>query len=185
MSPARKKPVAPTDVASSSDPGAAIDAAAASDAIPAGDATAAGDAVAATDATDATGATAAAATETCPWCSAKVSADAATCPSCGASLRDAVDRDILGVTQIDPAAVSRASRAKPGRLATWLGAESTEDESSLGGTVEAPSKEVREEMLRLELAAIDAEIEAKKQAAEAQKLVPEDLDLDAPEAKPS
>ena len=123
--------------------------------------------------------------ETCPWCSAKVSADVVTCPSCGASLRDAVDRDILGVTQIDPAAVSRASRAKPGRLATWLGAESTEDESSLGGTVEAPSKEVREEMLRLELAAIDAEIEAKKQAAEAQKLVPDDLDLDAPEAKPS
>ena len=125
---------------------------------------------------------AAAATETCPWCSAKVSARAAKCPSCGASLRDAVDEEILGVTQIDPAAVSRASRVKPGRLATWLGAEDTAPTSDLGGHVEPPSKEVREEMLRLELAAIDAEIEAKKQAAEAAKILP---DENAPEAEPS
>jgi hypothetical protein len=191
MSAARKKPAAPTDAASSNDPNVAGEATAASDAMAAGTTTAAGDGMAAgdatvaSDATPTTGATQGTSSETCPWCSARVSADAAKCPSCGASLRDAVDRDILGVTQIDPAAVSRASRVKPGRLATWLGAESTEDESSLGGTVEAPSKEVREEMLRLELAAIDAEIEAKKQAAEAQKLVPEGLDLDAPEAKPS
>lgn len=125
---------------------------------------------------------AAAATETCPWCSAKVAASAKTCPSCGASLRDAVDEEILGVTQIDPAAVSRASRIKPGRLATWLGAEDTAPPSDLGGHVEPPSKEVREEMLRLELAAIDAEIEAKKQAAEAARILPEE---DAPEAQPS
>jgi hypothetical protein len=123
-----------------------------------------------------------AATETCPWCSAKVSASAAKCPSCGASLRDAVEEEILGVTQIDPGAVSRASRIKPGRLATWLGAEDTALSSDLGGHVEPPSKEVREEMLRLELAAIDAEIEAKKQAAEAAKILP---DENAPEAKPS
>jgi hypothetical protein len=121
-------------------------------------------------------------TETCPWCSAKVSAKVTKCPSCGASLRDAVDEDILGVTQIDPGAVSRASRIKPGRLATWLGAEDTAPSSNLGGHVEPPSKEVREEMLRLELAAIDAEIEAKKQAAEAAKVLP---DEDASEPEPS
>lgn len=125
---------------------------------------------------------AAAATETCPWCSAKVSASASKCPSCGASLRDAADEEILGVTQIDPAAVSRASRIKPGRLATWLGAEDTAPTSDLGGHVEPPSKEVREEMLRLELAAIDAEIEAKKQAAEAARILP---DENASEAEPS
>ena len=125
---------------------------------------------------------AAAATETCPWCSAKVTARVAKCPSCGASLRDAVDGEILGVTQIDPTAVSRAARIKPGRLATWLGADNTADSDELGGHVQPASKEVREEMLRLELAAIDAEIEAKKQAAEAQKLLPAD---DASEAKPS
>lgn len=133
-------------------------------------------------ATDATGATAATATETCPWCSAKVSTSAKTCPSCGASLRDAVDADILGVTQIDPGAVSRASRIKPGRLATLLGAESTVESTDLGGHVEPASKEVREEMLRLELAAIDAEIEARKSAAEAEKIL---QDEDSAEAKPS
>ena len=124
-------------------------------------------------------------TETCPWCSAKVSGNPVTCPSCGASLREAANGEILGVTQIDPGAVSRASRIKPGRLATWLGAESTDDATDLGGNVEPPSKEVREEMLRLELAAIDAEIEAKKQAAEAQKLVPDELSAEDPGAKPS
>jgi hypothetical protein len=122
------------------------------------------------------------ATETCPWCSAKVSATDAKCPSCGASLRDAVEEDILGVTQIDPAAVSRASRIKPGRLATLLGAEDTVVPNDLGGHVEPASKEVREEMLRLELAAIDAEIEARQQAAEAEKVL---LDDESAEAKPS
>jgi zinc ribbon protein len=133
-------------------------------------------------ATDAPVAVDATATETCPWCSAKVSTSAKTCPSCGASLRDAVDQDILGVTQIDPAAVSRASRIKPGRLATLLGAESSAESTDLGGHVEPASKEVREEMLRLELAAIDAEIEARKSAAEAEKIL---QDEGSSEAKPS
>jgi hypothetical protein len=167
MSPARKKPAASAEAA----PTAAADAGAAAQATPA------------TETSPATGTSPA--TETCPWCSATVSATAATCPSCGASLREAAEGEILGVTQIDPGAVSRASRIKPGRLATWLGADSTDDTANLGGNVEPPSKEVREEMLRLELAAIDAEIEAKKQAAEAQKLVPDDLTDDVPETKPS
>jgi hypothetical protein len=177
MSPARKKPAASTEPASTA-------------AAEAGQATEATEATRATEETTSTQAgpatDAGAPTETCPWCSAKVSATAATCPSCGASLREAADGEILGVTQIDPAAVSRAARIKPGRLATWLGADSADDTPVLGGNVEPPSKEVREEMLRLELAAIDAEIEAKRQAAEAQKLVPDDLvDGDAPDTKPS
>jgi hypothetical protein len=117
---------------------------------------------------------------TCPWCSASVPAGAATCPSCGASLRDAADGDILGVTQVDPAAVSRASRIKPGRLASWLGAERPDEPVDLGGRVEPPSKEVREEMIRLELAAIDAELEAKAtQAAANRELPPDDGAIDA------
>lgn len=119
-------------------------------------------------------------TTPCPWCSAAVPESAATCPSCGASLRDAVDGEILGVTQIDHAAVSRLARIKPGRLSTWLGAESTAESPDLGGKVEPPSKEVLEEMLRLELAAIDAEIEAKANRAAAERELPPD----ASEAKP-
>lgn len=118
-------------------------------------------------------------TTTCPWCSAAVAVEAATCPSCGASLRDAVEGDVLGVTQIDPAAVARATRIKPRRITAWLTGDATVDEET-GGKVEPPSEEVRREMLRLRLAAIDAELEAKASQAAAQR----DLALDdAPEPK--
>lgn len=110
---------------------------------------------------------------TCPWCSAAVPVEAATCPSCGASLHDAVEGDVLGVTQIDPAAVSRAKRIKPRRITSWLTGDSPSEEET-GGKVEPPSEEVRREMLRLRLAAIDAEIEAKESQAAAQR----DLALD-------
>lgn len=105
---------------------------------------------------------------TCSWCSATVPAEAATCPSCGAALRDALDGEVAGVTQVDLAATSRLARmtSKPGRLATWLGAEKTTENPDLAGRIEPPSEEVRKEMLRLELAAIDAEIEAERVAAE-------------------
>ena len=108
-------------------------------------------------------------TTTCPWCSATVPLTAATCPSCGASLRDAADGDILGVTQVDPGAISRASRIKPGRIASLLGAEAVDAGPELGGRVEPPSRQVREEMLRLELAALDAELEAKAAQAAAER----------------
>lgn len=112
-------------------------------------------------------------TSTCPWCSATVPAEVAKCPSCGASLRDVVSEDVAGVTQVDVAATSRLSRLKPpGRVAMWLGAERTTENPELTGRIEPPSEEVRQEMLRLELAAIDAEIEAKKAVAEAQRMLP-------------
>jgi hypothetical protein len=120
------------------------------------------------------------ATSPCPWCSASVPAEAAKCPSCGASLRDAANGEILGVTQIDHAATSKLARMKPGRLAGWLGAEPTTENPELTGRIEPPSDEVRREMLKLELAAIDAEIEAKKAAAAMAELPPDP----APEAKP-
>ena len=117
------------------------------------------------------------ATATCSWCSATIPSEAARCPSCGAVLRDTVDGEVLGVTQVDHAATTRLARlAKPGRLAVWLGAERTTENPELSGRIEPPSDEVRKEMLRLELAAIDAEIEAKRLAAEEnEKLPPEDL----------
>jgi hypothetical protein len=88
------------------------------------------------------------------------------------------------VTQVDLAAASRLARLarqKPSRLAGWLGAEQTADSAELGGRIEPPSEEVRREMLKLELAAIDAEIEARTAHAEAQKALPPE---DATEADP-
>jgi hypothetical protein len=109
-------------------------------------------------------------TSTCPWCSAAVQAEADRCPSCGAALGDGVDDEVPGVTQVDPNATSRLARQKPpGRVAMWLGAEPTTEDASLSGRIEPPSEEVRKEMLRLELAAIDAEIEVKATLAEAQR----------------
>ena len=116
-------------------------------------------------------------TTTCPWCSAAVPIAAVTCPSCGAQLREAAEGDVLGVTQIDPSAVSRVKRVKPRRLTSWLTGESPVEEE-IGGKIEPPSDDVKREMLRLELAAIDAALEAKalqaKAAAAEKELPPED-----------
>ncbi|HEY8239229.1 MAG TPA: hypothetical protein VIF63_07315 [Candidatus Limnocylindrales bacterium] len=121
-------------------------------------------------------------TATCPWCSATVPVAAVTCPSCGASLRDAADGEVLGVTQVDPSAASRAKRIKTGNFASFIGASDGPDGPTVG-KVEPPTDEVRQEMLRLELAAIDAEIEAKRKSAEAEAAV-EAAEL-APEAAKS
>jgi hypothetical protein len=107
-----------------------------------------------------------------------VPAEASRCPSCGAALRDGVDDEVPGVTQVDLKATSRLARLKPGRVAMWLGAERTTDDPSLSGRIEPPSEEVRKEMLRLELAALDAEIEVKTTLAEAQRSLP--LEADGP-----
>lgn len=129
-------------------------------------------------------------TETCPWCSATVPVASSTCPNCGAALRDAADGDIAGVTQIDPSAALRTKRIKPRGIAAWLVGERESEEASIG-KVEPPSEEVRREMLRLELAAIDAELDAKAAAAEANRELGIDAeapatleDSGAPAAKP-
>lgn len=116
-------------------------------------------------------------TTTCPWCSATVPVEAVKCPSCGASLRDAAEGEILGVTQVDPAAVIRSRRIKSRNIGAFIGVgildsgDASDDDES-GGKVEPPSEEVRREMLRLELAAIDAELEAKTKEVEAQRALP-------------
>jgi hypothetical protein len=121
-------------------------------------------------------------TTTCPWCSATVPIEAATCPACGAQLREAAEGDLPGVTQIDPSAVSRAKRIKPRRITSWLTGDGAAEEEEAGGKIEPLSDEVKREMLRLELAAIDAELEAKATQAAANRDLPPD---DAAEATPS
>lgn len=119
-------------------------------------------------------------TATCPWCSATVPVEATTCPSCGATLRDAADGDILGVTQVDPAAVAKQKRIRsPRNIAAFLGVGDGPPEEEQIGKVEPISDEVRQEMLRLRLAALDAEIEAKSKEAAAQQALPPDDDQKA------
>jgi len=130
-------------------------------------------------------------TSTCPGCPAAVPVGAGTGPSWGAALRDAVSGDIAGVTQIAPGAVLRTKRIKPRGLAAWLVGEREAEEAGIG-KVEPPSDDVRREMLRLELAAIDAELEAKRVAAEANRdlgladpTLPADATVDSGEADAS
>jgi len=46
----------------------------------------------------------------CPWCSTRVTPETATCPTCGAILLSAEDRDLPGVTAVDPTAMAGAFR---------------------------------------------------------------------------
>jgi hypothetical protein len=97
----------------------------------------------------------------CPWCSAEVTGDPARCPSCGAALREETGADIPGVTQLDPAATTARPTPRSRGLLGWLsgeyeGAEGAGERAS----VEPPSQAVRAEMARLEMDAIQAQLDA-------------------------
>ena len=120
----------------------------------------------------------------CPWCSAKVAGDPARCPSCGAALREETSADIPGVTQLDPAATATRPAARSRGLLGWLsgeyeGAEAAGERSS----VEPPSQAVRAEMARLEMEAIQAQLDAAaaEAALEAGAVPPPESEV-APEA---
>lgn len=114
-------------------------------------------------------------TKICPWCSATVPVEAETCPSCGASLGDAPEGDLPGLTQIDPAAVIRPRRIRAPKLAAFLGVADSTDVGESTGKVEPPSEAVKAEMLRLELAALNAELDLKaSQAAAQQAMAPDE-----------
>lgn len=97
----------------------------------------------------------------CPWCSAEVTGDPTRCPSCGAALREETSADIPGVTQLDPAASTARPTPRSRGLLGWLsgeyeGAEGAGERAS----VEPPSQAVRAEMARLEMEAIQAQLDA-------------------------
>lgn len=109
----------------------------------------------------------------CPWCSAVLdSAEAATCPSCNATLRDTADADLPGVTAIDHEALLRARKpvAKPGRLMGWLSGSYQEapEAPPPPETLSPPDQAVKREMLRMELAALEAQVEAHRAELEAE-----------------
>lgn len=102
----------------------------------------------------------------CPWCSADLpSADVERCPSCGAALKEP-DAAVPGVTQIDVEAIlkGRTPTQRPRGLIGWLSGEydAGKPEAPPPGTLEPPDEAVRREMLRLELAALEAEVLARQ-----------------------
>lgn len=105
----------------------------------------------------------------CPWCSAPLSAaDTDTCPTCGAALRGEIVEQLPGLTAIDAQALIRSkNQPKPrSRLLSWLSGESDDDVYRPGDAkaVAFPDLDVRREMLKLEIQADLANLQAEADA---------------------
>jgi len=112
----------------------------------------------------------------CPWCSAQLpEASAPTCPSCHANLIGENDAQVPGVNAIDleKLAFRRSVTPKRSRLLSWISGdldyEDATDPIPQPGSLAPPPLEVRREMIRLEMAALIADL-----AAEAGSLATEE-----------
>jgi hypothetical protein len=107
----------------------------------------------------------------CPWCSAPLpSSDEVSCRSCGATLTADVEPQLPGVTAVDAEAIARAAqqpvRQPRNRLLSWI---SGEYDAGTGSPADAealapPDDAVRREILRLELEAEVANLQAENVA---------------------
>src|SRR5437870_2606586 len=108
----------------------------------------------------------------CPWCSAALTPDATVCPSCGANLVAEGDPNVPGVTAIDAASLvrSKASPQPRNRLLSWISGESATDLPSKAEAqaIAPPDDDVRREILRLELEAQVANLQAEADAIRAE-----------------
>lgn len=114
----------------------------------------------------------------CPWCSASYTGDPERCPSCGAVLEPdpSVDPSLPGLTAIDAAAIVRAKAPAPrsrNRLLSWISGDYPEAEGSPGdpAALAPPDVQVRREMLRLELEAEVANLQAEAEALRAEAVL--------------
>jgi hypothetical protein len=123
----------------------------------------------------------------CMWCSAELPSDNETvCPTCGATLiGDPIDQ-VPGVTAIDAEAIVRHARGvKPkqrSRLMSWISGEYEEgaDKPAPPGSLSPPPPAVRREMLRLEMEAEVANLQAEAGAMAAEAAVESGTTLDVP-----
>jgi hypothetical protein len=123
----------------------------------------------------------------CPWCSAPVaSPDDVTCRACGATLRGDAAIEIPGVTEIDAAHASRAFA--PRKVRRTFGSLFIGGDEGIPPPSEAelpalalPDAEVRREMLRLQLEAELADLNARAAALAAEQGIPMPVLPGAPE----
>jgi hypothetical protein len=107
----------------------------------------------------------------CPWCSATYTGERETCPSCGAALATdpTADSSLPGLTAIDAEAIVRAKTpvARPrNRLLSWISGEYPDQGGAVAeaGALAPPDLAVRREILRLELEAQVANLQAEADA---------------------
>ena len=122
----------------------------------------------------------------CPWCSAELPIPGAElCTSCGAALVTApgADPDIKGVTTLDTEAIlrARAEVARPrSRILSFITGEPGTAETggpASADSLSAPSGEVRREMLRLQLEAEQADLQAETVALKSDVLAQRGIHL--------
>lgn len=121
----------------------------------------------------------------CPWCSAALPApDLERCPACGATLTSATGTEpqLPGVTTLDPEAILRArsevSRPRSRILSFISGEVAVETGSPTDpGSIAPPSDEVRREMLRLQIEAERADLEAETVALKSDVLAQQGIPL--------
>ena len=105
----------------------------------------------------------------CSWCSAELPSPAPeTCPSCGASLVAAPTQDVPGVTQVDLDALRRGqptTQRSRSLLGFISGEYQVEEPAAHEGVFAPPPDDVRREMLRMEIAAAEAEVAAQQAEA--------------------
>jgi len=102
----------------------------------------------------------------CPWCSAALTPDATVCPSCGANLTSDTE-DLPGLTAVD-ASAARAEKPARGRsrLLSWISGEYPDEAPSEtdATAIAPPDVDVQREILRLELEAQVANLQAQADA---------------------
>jgi len=107
----------------------------------------------------------------CPWCSATYTGEPEHCPSCGAVLAvdPAADPSLPGLTALDPAALVR-SKTPPARgrnrILSWISGEYPDEagDPADAGALAPPDIAVRREILRLQLEAEVANLQAEADA---------------------
>ena len=115
----------------------------------------------------------------CPWCSAAFVPGSPTCPSCGAILESDEDRDVPGLTAVDPGALRpEAKPASRNRLLSWISGEYPDDapSASEATALAPPDPDVQREILRLELEAEVANLEAERDSLLSEAVVEGRLD---------
>jgi hypothetical protein len=119
----------------------------------------------------------------CPWCSERLPAGSLdTCPSCHANLVAGGDARLPGLTEVEAVSAVRARRAdapRRSRLLSWISGDVDDlpEASPTGVTPDAialPDRDVRREMLRLQL-----EAEGITVAADGSLALPDDADTAA------
>jgi hypothetical protein len=110
----------------------------------------------------------------CPWCSAQLGPDATVCPSCGANLASDEGQQLPGVTAVDHEGLRTTKKAPSrSRLMSWISGEYEPEGVSQveAGALQPPDPNVQREILRLQLEAQVANLQAEADSIYADAVV--------------